>query len=451
MKHRLGVARAARRGMSLIEMLVATAATLMLMAAVAQVFSVFGSAVTNSRSMIELDARMRTVAWKLRSDLAGATARTLPPLEPAGGEGYLEIIEGPNNDNTAADGSTSLAADTDDVLLFTTRSNDPPFLGKAGTDLIESSTAEVAWFLRPTTGTTPQTYTLFRRQLLVIGFAGFPPFSTNANAATASSWRDFYELYDVSARLDGGLRVPNTLSDLTRRESRFLHNRSSGYPFLFVMHQVSPSPDGLIFRGKDNIDNDSDSVVDESDEVSPRHGEDILLTNVIAFDVRVFDPAAPVRLSGDDAQVPGDSVFSVAAAYGAYVDLGNGNSTPGPLGIAPHFSGDGQRNYRLQAGAMKDLKTWDTWSTHYESNGIDDDAVDGVDQGTDGLDTDGDGYIDEIENDVNNVGDGLKTSELETSPPYPYPLRGIEVRIRCYEPSSRQVRQVTVRNTFVPH
>jgi len=25
------------------------------------------------------------------------------------------------------------------------------------------------------------------------------------------------------------------------------------------------------------------------------------------------------------------------------------------------------------------------------------------------------------------------------------------VRIRCYEPASRQVRQVTVRHTFVPH
>ena len=44
-----------------------------------------------------------------------------------------------------------------------------------------------------------------------------------------------------------------------------------------------------------------------------------------------------------------------------------------------------------------------------------------------------------------------ESSEQETSPPYPYPLRGVEVRIRVYEPRSRQVRQVTVRHTFVPH
>ena len=42
-------------------------------------------------------------------------------------------------------------------------------------------------------------------------------------------------------------------------------------------------------------------------------------------------------------------------------------------------------------------------------------------------------------------------NELETSPPYPVPLRGLEVRIRIYDTSTRQVRQVTVRHTFVPH
>ena len=459
MNHQLGNAIANRRGMSLIEMLVATAATLMIMAAVAQVFTVFGSAVTNSRSMIELDARMRTVAWKLRSDLAGVTARTLPPLEPSAGEGYLEIIEGPNTDNTAANGSTSLAADTDDILLFTTRSNDPPFLGKAGNDLIESPTAEVAWFLRPTIGTTPQTYTLFRRQLLVIGYAGFPPFSTNANATTATSWGAFYDQYDVSARLNGGFFVPNTLSDLTRRESRFLHNRGGGYPYLFVMHQALSSPDGLIFRGKDSIDNDLDLQVDEADEISARYGEDVVLTSVIAFDVRVFDSAAPVSVSGDVAAIPGDAGFSAAVANGCYVDLGNANTTQGPSNIRPRFQGNGTAKSQLNGSAIT-AKTWDTWSTYYETNGINEDNRDSADQGADGLDNNADGQVDEchergydgIDNDADTyVDEQDEQDEQETAPPYPYPLRGVEVRIRCYEPSSRQVRQVTVRHTFVPH
>jgi len=417
--------RPVRSGMTLIEMLVATAATLILMGAIAQVFSVFGSAVSNSRSMIEQDSRLRSVAWRLRSDLAGATARMLPPLKPEAGEGYFEIIEGPQSDAAAANGTTTLAGDIDDVLLFTTQSSEAAFIGKAGSLMVESPTAEVAWFLRQTgtnspTTYTPTKYTLFRRQLLVVGYAGYLPFSNsdNGNRTTATSWVDFYNTFDISARLENGWWIPNTLADLTRHESRFMHNPSgitngSGFPYLF--NSAIP---GLLF---------------DATAGSTRAGEDVVLTNVIAFDVRVFDPAAPVSISGNDAQVPGEPGFIglAANANGAFVDLGNGQAAAGPSGVAPHFFGTG-------AGAMSGQRTWDTWSTHYETNGVDDDGDSFIDEGSNGLDDNSNGETDEF-------------TEKETSPPYPYPLRGVEVRIRCYEPSSRQVRQITVRNTFVPH
>ncbi len=35
-------------------------------------------------------------------------------------------------------------------------------------------------------------------------------------------------------------------------------------------------------------------------------------------------------------------------------------------------------------------------------------------------------------------------------PPYPYPLRGVQIKIRVYEPNSKLVREVTVEETFVP-
>lgn len=456
-----------KRGMTLVEMMVATTATLILMAAVAQVFSVFGSALSDSRSMVELDARIRTVAARLRSDLAGATARPLPPLDPQAGEGYFEIIEGPWNDvqdvstgtvGFFSSGTAPLCTsgtvpvcptDVDDVLLFTTRNATTPFVGRAGNDFVESTAAEVAWFLRKTNGTAnPVTYTLFRRQLLVIGLAGFPPFSTSANTVTALSWADFYENFDISARAPtfagtlywSGTVTPNTLTDLTRRECRFLHasvtsGTNGNFPFPFVAHQAIAATSGLIF----------DAVT------SSRGGEDVVLTNVLSFDVRVFDPVAPVDVQADAAVVPGDSnpasstgwVLSGSAGSGAYVDLGNGSSA-GPSGMAARFSGYGDPKAGTGAnglvGSLNGRRTYDTWSTHYESNGIDEDGVYGPDQGSDGLDNDNPshGQVDEID-------------EQETSPPYPYPLRGIEVRIRCYEPSSRQVRQVTVRHTFVPH
>jgi hypothetical protein len=106
--------------------------------------------------------------------------------------------------------------------------------------------------------------------------------------------------------------------------------------------------------------------------------------------------------------------------------------------MTPHYGSTGQGNYRSQMIGMAGSTVWDTWSTHYEGNGLDEDGVYGADQGADGFDNNGNGSVDEAD-------------EQETSPPYPYPLRGIEIRIRCYEPSSRQVRQVTVRHTFVPH
>ena len=37
-----------------------------------------------------------------------------------------------------------------------------------------------------------------------------------------------------------------------------------------------------------------------------------------------------------------------------------------------------------------------------------------------------------------------------TAPPYPIPLRGIQVKIRTFEPDSRQVHEVTVIQDFLP-
>jgi hypothetical protein len=189
----------------------------------------------------------------------------------------------------------------------------------------------------------------------------------------------------------------------------------------------------------------------------------VILTNVLAFDVRVFDPGAPVFVtSGSTALVPGDPGFTnTASASGAYVDLVHSGSTNSLLtsvvasGSAAKFAGFGQDRSGLQ-GTATTRRTYDTWSTHYEANGLNEDGRapfnDTVtDQGTDGLDNDNDGVFDEPASDTDGDGVFEDRGEAETLPPYPVPLRGIEVRIRCYEPSSRQVRQVTVRHTFVPH
>jgi type II secretory pathway component PulJ len=458
--------------MTLVEMLVATTCTLILMGAIAQVFGAFGTAVSDSRSMIELDAQLRSAAWRLRNDLAGATARTLPPLEVEAGEGYLEIIEGPRNETASgANGDPLAAADTDDVLLFTTRNTETPYLGKYTSDLTtpgttqiqESQLAEVGWFLRRTDTAAAgnqqvKTFTLFRKQLLVVGYVGFTPFYNNRNSiAPMASWASFYELFDLSVQFQqaNNVLLPNTLADLTRRENRFQHNptgqidepagafRFPSNKWVLGDWQADAAQDGLVFNN------------------SARAGEDVVLTNVIAFDVRVFDPSAPVSVSGDTALVPGDTGLGAPSANGAFVDLGWAKTVPrqfqpivNTCGYRPRFAAMPEPLSGLPNVAGVDPCVWDTWSTHYESNGFDDDNINGRDQGSNGIDDDGDGKVDESPYDAD--GDGLFTGggddpgELETLPPYRFPLRGIEIRLRCYEPSSRQVRQVTIRHSFVP-
>ncbi len=377
---------AVRAGFSLTELLVASAVALVVMAGVATMIGTFGRAASQSQALVALAGRMRGTAWQLRQDLSGVTAELVPWVRPESNSGYFELLEGPQADTG---GAAALTGDTDDILLFTTRAVAGPFVGRYGSNSIESDCAELAWFCRqaavqPLPGTT--LFNLYRRQLLVVGGAATPVPVANLVSSNSTP------LYDLSLRREGASAVPNTLADLTKRENRlFLWSgtgqlRSGTFPFAVVTDGTARLPSAATFDNTDRV------------------WEDVLLTNVISFDVRVFDP-----------QSPADS---------AYVQLsGSPSATSTLLRAADNRS-------RLSS-------TYDTWSLHYEFNGLDEDNDGVIDDGTDGLDNNNNGVPDD-------------PAEYETSPPYPVPLRGIEVRIRCYEPSSREVRQMTVRHSFVP-
>jgi hypothetical protein len=406
-----------RAAMTLVEMLVAMAASLLLMSVIAQLFGVLGKTVSDSSNLQELNSRLRGVARILRTDLDGITANTIPPIRSDSDCGYFELIEGPQVDYDP-NSPDLIVGDRDDVLLFTSRSLTGLFRGRLATNsTFETQTAELAWFCK-SAGSDPVTgvplATLYRRQLLATAYVGQEPFLSNNNSVAAStygnSWETFYNAFDLACRLDGGRLYPNSLGDLTKRENRFLH--SPTYPHGFQGTNAA----GAVLTG------------------TRRLGDDVVLTNVIAFDVKVYDPAAVIG----------------GNAAGAYVDLNWGNAslpvstnaTFPPVG-ATAFQGKGV-NCSSSGNAALALPTYDTWSTHYEFDGVnqgDSPSLVGppkVDEGTNSLDDNNDGIVDDA-------------GEQETSPPYPVALRGIEIRIRCYEPSSRQVRQVTVRHTFVPH
>ncbi len=296
---------------------------------------------------------------------------------------------------------------------------------------LESDTAEVVWYVRPSyPATIPVTYTLYRRVFLVVPTTASGSVSTPITVPVAGFVSGDY---DHSLRLDlaQNLYIGNTLGDLTKRENRFAHtviaNATGGFPHVVDFDRLVPF--GVSTAG----------VIDTS---HPRYGEDVLLTNVLAFDVRVWDPTAPVQIVSGAAVSPGDVGFTTGgatAASGAYVDLNWAESLYTDTPLTP-FRTRGSPFSLLAANfiaATKVPATFDTWSFHYEHDGLDQDGDGIVDEATNGFD----------DNSANGVDDA---AERETSPPYPVPLRGVQVRLRCYEPDARQVREVTVKESFLP-
>jgi type II secretory pathway component PulJ len=466
---------------TLVELLVATSLTLLIMAGVVSLFASVTDAISRGQAMMETSDRLRATVHRLQLDLKYVTATMTPPLDPRQGLGYFEIVEGPGPHGITGEGmkpvnseggsaTDTTVGDVDDILMFTTRSYGEPFLGRWGNQTHQSQLAEVAWFLRGTT--------LYRRMLLVVPDRIVPTIP------------GFYGQYDVSVRQEGGSSeqrlgwgparlITNSLGDLTNRQNRFAHQPYAwpydvrffgqlGLPTLrecshpswpFPLNNVNPE-DVVLPRGAPptpvqaadlwihphpwpEVDAETGTLLAY---LGPRIADDVILTHVLSFDVKLFDPQAPVLAgAGGATLLPGDPGYRAAFAswrqsgrppvsLGAYVDLfylrgmNRGN-------FASSFSGPGKGVLGLLALAG-DAAVYDTWSTSYEADGADQGRIPGPDEGTDGLDNDNRGGVDD-------------SGEQEAPPPYAVSLRGIQVIIRVYEPDSRQIRELTVVQDFL--
>ncbi|WP_146443973.1 PilW family protein [Botrimarina colliarenosi] len=251
-----------------------------------------------------------------------------------------------------------------------------------------------------------------------------------------------------------------------------------------------------------------------------RRGDDVMLTEALAFDLRVYDPGAPVYgyYSAGASTRPADLILQPGdpgwpAAYyadtvssplgdgppvtasfpfnlqsqGAYVDLAYRLSFIDPSGLllaqdlkyrrsvlndqwaasasngvrnSPFFDDGLIRNGVGASLLTRRYATYDTWSWHYENNGINEDGDDtngtllsdattngvrATDEGTNGLD-DAAVYSGTV---ATRLGPD-DYAERETRPPYDAPLRGLQVSLRAYERDSRQIREVRVKESFVP-
>jgi hypothetical protein len=269
-----------------------------------------------------------------------------------------------------------------------------------------------------------------------------------------------------------------------------INRRYSVRPFAFVAddNQTSATARAIL--------NDDGAVARVVQGFAPlwgtRRGEDVMMTDALAFDLQVFDPGAPLY---GVREIPGDPTSEIATilepsdagwqrAYlpalgsastgfefsgqGAYVDMGysfGGGSPTVPAGTAwswPWFA-DARGLSDVFGNLMAPGYTvYDTWSYHYENNGRDDDGDEienGIWQRNDG-DAAGSPLVDEGINGLDDIGhysDGNAVrlgiddvGERETAPPYDKPLRGMQAMVRVYERDSRAIRQVRVNQHFMP-
>jgi type II secretory pathway pseudopilin PulG len=209
-------------GFTLLEILIATTITMLMLLALTEGFKRISDSMTEGRARLDMGGRLRGVTAILRSDLQGLTLRPQPPSGVLGGSGYLKYYDGPLNDFSATlyDPNNNLASpstgeqipssrfgDVDDILMFTARATGEWFRGRvpralivAGgggtptaadwntTVIIASQYAEIVYFMLPVPATDagldasgqflagyidrdnnglPDQYRLYRRVLLI--------------------------------------------------------------------------------------------------------------------------------------------------------------------------------------------------------------------------------------------------------------------------------------------
>jgi len=547
------------RGLTLVEMLMATALTLIMFAAVAQIFGMMGTAMRDARATIELSGNLRSVSTNLQRDLDNVSIDVQPWVRPGANQGYFEIIEGPDRDVDFAasdvDGLTagdqgSMAGDADDVICFTAYSKDQPFVGLIYGDLepftsaahphkfwidnttgnfttITSHYAEIVYFTKHTdaddqnllSGTddnqrnADETVTLYRRVFLIRPdiFVGDP----TVDAATASyelSYAEAMNYYDLSMWADDDeMWQTNSLEDLQQRYRRVAHapylvNADGGLEVETGVNLQVYSPTGTAFDPAPlrphallSFEQLNRALEIDGGNLRDRTGEDVILTNTLAFDVRVFDPYAEVGNYVDSgvhtlSVTPGDPGYAGAdfseEMYGAFVDLNwdrtsvtgtdvynqsfqnypnsksllsnisiygansdaiFGGTTPTAANLNSDYF---PQNPSMLSAANVNYAYYDTWPFFYESDGADQDGDGDIDEGTNGFDDDGDEIVDDhISTDFNNnnVINGMQEpSELETQPPYNRALRAVSITVRAIETGTRQVRQDTIVADFLP-
>ena len=137
---------AKRRGLTLVEMLIAITITLIVLIAMTLAFKSASREISRGRAVMEMAAQLRSAGETLRSDLAGLTVSARPWSITAESNGYFEIVEGAARDDDNVGTIDSYLGDWDDIIAMTVRSKGRPFRGRYSGGIAESYVAEIIWF-----------------------------------------------------------------------------------------------------------------------------------------------------------------------------------------------------------------------------------------------------------------------------------------------------------------
>lgn len=367
-----------RSGFTLIEMLVAVTLVTLMMTLFASVFQIATDLMGRQKGVAENDQRARMIVTLLHNDLKNRT--------------FLEVAPwGAGEDTAAANANLDKrkgyfcisendpSNDADDVLSFTVKldSTNDKFFGRAHaladgggsltstnqpendderTDANETGSsvwAEVIYFVR--------NGVLYRRVMLIRDIDDGTPRDGSAVAlvttpyeaggATRNMWTDFdysihYDLITSKPSFHGRADLNNNIGSVPTSTNvtslgiphyRFGFNHATGLPrevvgttfigrylqqetssptFGYPGRITGPSPNPMDPGAAPARTINANGIVTEYAD-GTRVGDDMLLANVHAFDVKVWDPAASYGPNNvDDLGAPGTD-------DGAYVDVGH--------------------------------------------------------------------------------------------------------------------------------
>lgn len=403
----------ARGGFTLVELMVSAAVCVIIMAVLATAFQTGIDTMRSMKSTGDLMTQLRSAGEVIKRDLktdhfigdSNGIGRRLSeqrldqlqvtdtmPMQPAGTpgkyqlggwappkEGFFRIKSTPSSDEGFdGDGLQSSRA-TDHYMHFTSillPEDTNPYTAGVGTQKYITRTAEIAYFLDPSptgsAGTSPL-YHLIRRQRLLAKNSSDQAGFQGIDATQYPTWGRGL----LNARAAGSNYVINTLADVNDPTLP----APNAFPNLRLGRSVGANPttagdDGTLatLSGNTNI-----------------VGDDILISNVISFEVKVLW------------QSPTNSVLP-ASAYPAPRAFSPGVATENPFDSLP----------ACPNGSAAGSYVFDTWAQITTPG-----RWDNVDQTTGAL-----------------SGPGV--------PPLAIRVKAVQIRLRVYDPKLKNVRQMTI-------